>query len=897
MKKKSILLVLLSLMCVSCSSSLSLNSKKNIDATPVVKEETTQGSEENLSQTVKVKVHYARNDAKYDNWGIWAWQSKPNSTDGKMIMFDKSDGVYGNVAEVDLVNDERYAGATEIGFLVKTHSGSSLTTWTSGLRDISSDRFIEIPEKSPNGILDIYLYEGVNDVMHSLGEALKDKIVSSDFTSKNTIVSQVILSQNVTEITKDMFHVYENGTEISLKSFTYKDKKITAVLNKNADVTKSYSIKIDFPAGALSLDCGMSVFYDDQDFIDAFTYYGNDLGVTFNESRTKTTFKVWAPISSKVVLNIYEYGTPSSYDEYTRPLPWIEYSQDVPSRSYVMKKTQQGVWSITLPGNLHGKYYTYSVTNGATTNEVVDPYAKSCGVDGLRGQIVDFEQINDELDWDKVTRPDRITDPTDASIYEVHVRDVTIDETSGVTKENRGNFLGLSEKNTSYTKDGKTVSTGLASIKELGVTHIQLQPVYDYSSVDEVQETKYNWGYDPQNYNCLEGSYSSNPYDGLVRVKEFKTMMKSISEEGMLVNMDVVFNHTFSSSNTNFEMIVPGYYHRMNKDGTFSDGSGCGNEMASERAMYRKFVVDSCKFFVDEYNISGFRFDLMKLLDTTTMELVYTECKKSYDKVMVYGEPWSGGTSTDTYVGTDQSTMQGIKGVGGFNDHFRDAIRGGNDLSLGWVQDGSNYKDAIVQGIWGQFSSSLIDPTKTVNYVSCHDNYTLFDQIDLSSKKSKDSKIDQVEQAQAMVFFSEGISFIHGGEEFLRTKQSGTSSQVHNSYNAGDEVNKFDYARKIDNLNTYNFMKEAISIRNSFKGFRLASYSDISSALKVNKQDSVMDYTITYGGSTYRVVSNAGSSYLASGLSGYSLLLSNNASNFSGSSYSVKTNEIVVFKK
>lgn len=902
MKKKVILMVLCSLALVGCSSTKSSGagndgSIADASSTPNVVDDNRVHADENLSETTAIKVHYARNDGNYTNWGIWTWQYQPTSTDGKMLMFTESDGVYGNYTIIDLVNDSRYQGATTIGFICKTHTGTSDTTWTPGKTDIASDRFIEVPETAPGGIYDIYLYEGVEDVMTSLEEALKDKIVSSDFTDKTTISTSLILSAEVSSITEGMFHVYEDGVEQELASFAYADKRVTARLSKEADITKTYTVKVDFPSGALQMDVGISCFYDDPSFIDNYTYYGDDLGVTFNGDHSTTTFKVWAPLSSKVVLNLYDSGTTPEYEAEAGKLENYEFVQTYPTRKMEMKKCAQGVWSITVPANLHGRYYTYTVTNGATTSEVVDPYARSAGIDGKRGMIVDFDIVNEELNWDEVERPDRIEDATDASIYEVHVRDVTIDETSGVESSKRGTYLGLAEKNTSYTSDGTTVSTGLASIKELGVTHIQLQPVYDFNSVDEATKLKYNWGYDPENYNCLEGSYSTNPWDGLTRIKEFKTMMRSISEEGLLVNMDVVFNHTFGSGDTNFEKIIPGYYHRMNEDGTYSDGSGCGNEMASERAMYRKFVVDSCKFWMSEYKIAGFRFDLMALLDTTTMETVYTECAKIYDKVMVYGEPWSGGTSTDTYVQSNKTTIQGIKGVGAFNDSFRNAVRGDNALSAGWVQNSASSTDAIVQGIWGQFSESLTNPLKTVNYVSCHDNYTLFDQIDrtVGTTATMSRKIDQVEQAQAMVFMSQGISFIHGGEEFLRTKAAGTDQQIHNSYNAGDAVNKFDYARKIQYADVYAFMKEIIGIRNAFKGFRLTSYDAISQALEVNAQSSLIDYTLTYEGSTYRVVSNSGSAATISGLSGYTLLASNQ--NRTSGSSSIAQNEICVFRK
>lgn len=913
MKKRTLLLVLLAAVLSSCSAAdlgntSGVGNKGDLDS-PVTEtpKKDADGETGEMSAVETLRIHYARSAQDYTNWGAWVWQKLPKPTDGKMFMFTQSDGgVYGNYTDITLANEPSLAGAEEIGFLLKQHTGSDPTAWTDGNRDVSQDRFITVPAEAPNGMLEIWLYEGVADVMTSLEQALKDKIVSSDFLTKKTITTNVILSADVSEITQDMFHLYENGVKVDNKiaQFSYNNKKIDITLSEEADITKTYHVEVDFPSGKLTMDCGISCFYSDQAFIDNFTYYGDDLGVTFNKEKTTTTFKLWAPISSKVVLNLYDSGTPSAYQD-APSLPEDEKIQDFPTRKLEMRKGIQGVWEITIPAYLHGRYYTYSVTNGATTNEVVDPYAKACGIDGLRGQAVDFDVINEEMNWSEVKRPNRIVDATDATIYEVHVRDVTIDPSSGVSEKNRGNFLGLTEKGTKFTKNNVTVSTGLDSIKELGVTHVQLQPLYDYRTVDEAyDDLKYNWGYDPLNYNCLEGSYSTNPYDGLVRIREFKEMMATFCEEGINVNLDVVYNHTAVSADSNFEYIIPGYYHRMTPSGEFSDGSGCGNEMATENYMYRKFVVDSCKFWLGEYNVSGFRFDLMQLLDTTTMETVYLQCKDIYNEVMVYGEPWkSFSPSTDTYIGTTQETMQGIQGVGGFNDKFRDAVKGGNDLSKGWIQ--GNASDEIVckigQGIYGQFTEHLKNPSKTVNYVTCHDNYALFDLIDKSQPGvAMSRKIEQVEQAQAMVFFANGIAFMHGGEEMLRTKQAGTEQQIHNSYNAGDHVNRFDYSRKVDYLSTYNFMKDAIKIRNEFKGFRLATNAEVEQALKMNSPWSstlLIDYEITYNGHTYRVVSNAGNSANVSGLSGYTLAVANWNANFSGSSITVPQNGICVLKK
>jgi pullulanase len=591
------------------------------------------------------------------------------------------------------------------------------------------------------------------------------------------------------------------------------------------------------------------------------------------------------------VLNIYDYGTPITYASVA---PSNVKTQAVPSKRVQMVKGQQGVWEVTIPSNLHGKYYTYSVTNGSSTNEVVDPYAKSCGINGLRGMVVDFDQINESLNWSLVTRPTNITNATDASIYEAHVRDLTIDASSGVNDEYRGKFLGLTDTTSTYSDGSTTVTTGIRNIVDLGVSHVQLQPIYDYSSVDETTSTGYNWGYDPLNYNCLEGSYSTNPWDGENRIIEFKQMMKTFCEEGIQVNMDVVYNHTAGSGDTNFELIVPGYYHRFNEDGSYSNGSGCGNEMASERPMMRKFIVDSTSFWLDEYKLSGFRFDLMGLIDTTTMDTVYKNLQKIYPQVLVYGEPWTGGTSTCNYIGCSDYTIQNIAGVGAFNDTFRDAARGNNSLSLGWAQGGSEI-DGMWKGMYGQLGDNAKDPLKTVNYVSCHDNYTLYDQ--LSKTMSSSSVPLTMTQIQSLVFFNQGIPFIHGGEEIFRTKSAGVGDQIHNSYNAGDSVNKFDYSRKITYLNEYNTIKDAINLRKAFAGFRLTTNASIESALSSGEVGNLYKIEINYGGETYLVAaSNKGTTINASN---YTCVFSNNnKTGLSGStSFSLAAHEIAVFKK
>ena len=488
-------------------------------------------------------------------------------------------------------------------------------------------------------------------------------------------------------------------------------------------------------------------------------------------------------------------------------------------------------------------------------------------------------------------------------------KDMEFDGKSYTAKKLRGKYLAMSQTGTTYTDGTTTVTTGLDHLKELGVNTVQIQPIYDFSSVEEFGSSKgYNWGYDPLNYNCLEGSYSVNPEDGLSRIKEFKATMKAFCEAGINVNMDVVYNHTASTENTNFEKIIPGYYHRMTEAGKYSNGSGCGNEMASEKPMYRKFVVDSCKFWCETYNISGFRFDLMKLLDTVTLQQVYEECAKVYPQVTVYGEPWTGGTSTDTYVGVDQTTVIGTKGVGAFNDQIRNSIRGGNDQgATGWIHNGTTGVQKIVDGIKGTFYGGYINAEKVVNYVACHDNYCINDQIEYSSDGS--NKNNKITQSDAMITLAEGIPFIYEGDEFCRTKniyhtaiKDGKDEKgqiIHNTYNA-PLYNTINWADKITNLKVNNIHKDLFKIRNDYEGFRYAKNSEIAENVTILSQGKVIAYKVKSGDKELVVVhSQAGGAYNLPG--SYKLLFNNveglvNQSN-GITSYTLPANGTAVFVK
>lgn len=539
-----------------------------------------------------------------------------------------------------------------------------------------------------------------------------------------------------------------------------------------------------------------------------FIYSGNDLGA--NYQKDNTVFKVWSPLAQAMKVIIY-----NSYDA-------------VIGQIYDMSKVNQGIWALKLIGDYKNKYYNYKIILDGVERETADPYAKGATANSGKCMIVDFSSINPE-GWDnhRIPKPLRATE---AVVYEMHVRDFSVDENSGI--QHKGKYLAFTE---SGTKGVNAVPTGLDHLKELGVTHLHLQPAFDFASIDETKEGQYNWGYDPYLYNVPEGSYSTNPYDGTVRIREFKELVKTLHENDIRVVMDVVFNHTFTTGDSPFDILVPKYYYRTDDAGAYTNGSGCGNETASEKTMMRKFIVDSVKFWATEYKIDGFRFDLMALHDIETMKEVERELRTINPNVLIYGEPWTGGASAlSSVLQLRKGSQKGIN-IAVFNDDIRNAIRGDNDgMGVGFVNGGYGLENEIKKGIVGgiQYSDSIHgfteQPRETINYVSSHDNLTLFDKLEKSNPDASSFEREQMNKlAISIVLTSQGIPFIQGGTEILRTKNGN-----HNSYNAGDEINKIDWSRKIRYNQTYEYIKNLIALRKSQKVMALDNAEDIKKCLR-----------------------------------------------------------------
>ena len=540
-------------------------------------------------------------------------------------------------------------------------------------------------------------------------------------------------------------------------------------------------------------------------------YSDTDLGAVYTPEYT--TFKVWSPAADDVKVCIYKTGSDDEAGFQTITVAPMKYSKSV------------GTWYISLYGDYKNMYYTYKVTVGDQTHEVVDPYAKAVGVNGNRGMIVDLRDTDPE-GWSDDSF-ERVGDYTDAVIWEVNVRDFSADASSGVSEANRGKFLAFTEKDTKLDGAQDGVSTCVAYLKELGVNYVQINPFYDFASIDESAplDEQYNWGYDPKNYNVPEGSYSSDPYDGRVRVKECKRMIQALHEAGIGVIMDVVYNHTYFSEDSFFNYLVPAYYHRIKDDGTWSNGSGCGNDVATERYMVSKYIRESVRYWAKEYHIDGFRFDLMGLMDVDTMNGIRADLDTLTDgeNIILYGEAWNMQTAAPSGVQlANQGNIDKLDRIAAFNDNGRDAIKGSNFNASepGFVQDGSS-KAGVRGTIEGDGSGWASVPEQCVNYVSCHDNLTLYDKLtasvykDKSYRQRREDLVAMNKLAAAIVLTSRGIPFMLAGEELGRSKDGDE-----NSYISPVEVNRIDWRSRYVYTSLTDYYKGLIRLRKALPVLR-----------------------------------------------------------------------------
>lgn len=531
-------------------------------------------------------------------------------------------------------------------------------------------------------------------------------------------------------------------------------------------------------------------------------------------SPLSTSFMVWAPTAEAVKVNLFDEGIDS----------------DVVS-SVDMKKADNGKWEAEIKEDLNGKFYTFNVRiNGKWLGDTPGVMAKAVGVNGKRAAIINLDSTDPE-GWENDKRPE-LKSFNDIILYEMHHRDFSVDSLSGI--KNGGKFIALTEVG---TKNSYGQSTGIDHLKELGITHVHILPSYDYASVDETKlnTPQYNWGYDPQNYNVPDGSYSTDPYKPEVRIKEFKEMVQSLHKAGIRVIMDVVYNHTFNTENSNFELTVPGYFYRFNEDGSFANGSGCGNETASNREMVRKYIVESVKHWVNEYHVDGFRFDLMGIHDIETMKTIRAELDKIDPSIFIYGEGWAAGAPKypAEKLAMKANTWQ-MPGIAAFSDEFRDSLRGSwsDDTKGAFVIGDKGHDAGIMFGISAalphpQLKDSIktypkawaAQPTQMISYVSCHDDHCIGDRLIITAPKADTKqRMRLLKLAETAVFTSQGVPFIFNGDELMRNKKG-----VKNSYNSPDSINVIDWRLKKEHNDSFEYIKGIIAMRKAHPAFRLGS--------------------------------------------------------------------------
>lgn len=797
-----------------------------------------QASETVATDGLEVKIHYHRFDEIYDDWNLWLWglDADGNGTDGAGYAFNEEDE-FGKIYEGMISGT---AGCTQIGLIVRKGD------WDE--KDIETDRFVNVDEAlNADGQVEFYLVEGDATIYTDSSEIdLTPKFKSASIQSSRTIDFVVSSPFSGSEkALKEKFILKDNeGNNVNVKTIITEGSKTTSgkiMLEDVIDFTKQYTLTSEDYG---EIPCVIGNAFNSDAFAESFTYTGDDLGATY--SKDKTVFKVWAPTALEVSLNLYEKGDGDNLKETLK-----------------MEKAENGVWEKTVEGDLNGVYYTYSVDVGTTVNEAVDLYARATGVNGMRGMVIDLDATDPE-GWDKDEYV-KLDTYSDAIIYETHVRDFSIDESSGM--ENKGKYLAFTEENTKSPNTG--VATGIEHLKDLGITHVQLQPVFDFCSVDETKldEPQFNWGYDPENYNVPEGSYSTDPYNGEVRVNEFKQMVQSLHDNDIGVIMDVVYNHTGKTEDSNMNLIVPNYYYRKNSNGSFSNGSGCGNETASEREMVRKYIIDSVKYWVEEYHIDGFRFDLMGVHDIETMNMIKEELQKINPSIIVYGEGWTGGT---TLLADEDSALKknvvSLNGVGAFSDDLRDGIKGSvfDSEDQGFVSGAENKEESIKFGIIGCTQNNQIDyekvnysdaywanfPYQSLSYSECHDNLTLWDKLHTSTTdKTEDQLIAMDKLAASIVIPSQGVTFMQLGQDFLRSKPKDETGETFegNSYKSSDFTNSIKWDRKDTYSNVYEYYKGLIAFKKAHDAFRMQTPEEIQENLIfMNDLDpNMVGYTIS----------------------------------------------------
>ena len=732
-------------------------------------------------------------DGTYEYCDMWIWLP---GKDGKGYTFYECE--YGGKVIVNVPE-----GISEIGFIVRRDcSDPGGSSWGSATKDYEADRFAKIEGKETV----IYLKSGdpaqykSSDGGKTLDQSRKFNMAS--MSDARAISYKIAPKATISDLSQ--VKVYKNGEAVPVAGMSTLGKEATTgtiELAEDLDLTAAYTVVIE-GYGEKTVIPG-SIFDSDY-FAENFHYEGDDLGAVVDGNTT--IFKVWAPTASKVVLNLFEAG------------------HDVAAyKSVELTMGEKGVWTHTEECG-HGTYYTYTVTTAVGTQEAVDPYAKAAGVNGNRGMVVDLS-LTDPEGWQEDQVISDLDSYSDAIIWEVHVRDFS---NTIADSQYKGKYLAFTETGL-VNEHGQAV--GVDYLKELGITHVHLLPVYDYATVDESNpDAPFNWGYDPKNYNVPEGSYSTDPYNGEVRIHEYKQMVQALHEAGIGVIMDVVYNHTYDG-NSSFNKIVPYYYYRYDSTGANTSASGCGNDTASERYMYGKFMVESTSYWMEQYHLDGLRFDLMGLHDVQTMQEVESAVHAVNPKAIIYGEGWTMGATIDGSAQANQSniskisaTGDGIGAIAVFNDVIRDGLKGSvfEKTGKGYIngQPRANAHKVIFGIKGGEVIGTTwrVTDSMVVNYMSAHDNNTLWDKLLLSNPDASDDQRNKMNNmGAAIVMISRGTPFWQAGEEMLRTKGGDE-----NSYKSSDAVNNINWSVLREGNREYATMlyyKGLIQMRKAFDIF------------------------------------------------------------------------------
>ncbi len=765
----------------------------------------------NAAETTTVNIHYLRDDGAYGDWDVWAWA---DGLDGAGYAFTDNGDANGAVATITITES-----TPKMGFIIRKPDWSA--------KDPEPDRYLDL-SSVVSGTVDVYCKSGEEEFTPDYSNAVQGlKIKTANATSKTTVEFTFTKDIESEVISVDDFSIVSAGgqnvsvAELEMTSGTAG----VMTLGNELDYSKDYTISFR----DTSMKLALPDYFSSAEFEDAYTYTGDDLGATIVNGSTQ--FRVWAPTAEKVELNIYAEGNGGN-----------------PEQTVEMNKDEKGTWLLVANGNLSGKYYTYNAYfDGKTNKDIVDPYAKSVGVNGKRGMILDLDSTNPD-GWDSDERH-TYENLTDMQIYEVHVRDFSVSDNSGISEANKGKYLAFTERGTTLNNEG-VIPTGVDHLVDLGVTSVHILPSYDYGSVDETKldKAQYNWGYDPVNYNAPEGSYSTDPYHGEVRVNEYKQMVKGLHDAGLGVIMDVVYNHTYNTSYC-FNQLVPGYFYRPGQN-----TSGCGNDVASERSMVSKFIVDSVRYWADEYHLDGFRFDLMGILDVDTMNAVRAALDEIDPTIVIYGEGWNmGSVPTKNVKMANYLNAADTPGIAYFSDTIRDMVKGSvfDATEKGYANGESKHYKAIVNTV--QYTKKWCpSPTQIINYADCHDNLTLWDKI--NSSNGDDSEEDRIRQnnlAAAIIQTAQGIPFMMSGEEFLRTKTKADGTFEHNSYASPDSVNELDYSRLDTYSQVYDYYKGLIAFRKAHPALRMTSAEDVESTftslVDTNAEKGVAVYSIKGG--------------------------------------------------